>query len=732
MKKLWKSATFIKYFVSYLVILSIALVGVLLVVDLHVKSIIQASYTDKDMASLAGMTENIKTQFSDLNRTSASIMSDIDIILSRYTSSDYARLQAHKELQKHIVGNSLIEDVIYTNGSSVLLTTRYIPGFDGGDISLLYNGNKRAFIPYRDLAGSRSVNVLLSIPYEGGSLLLYVPSQSHGSSATYFVINKEEFSRSIRLGNSASLTAVSLVSAADRQPVFSVGTQIRTELYEQIPDDWEGSFKANASEFVYYTHLPTPDLIFTAISNTAFLEDSLQQTLFPAYSLLLAISLVGVAFVVVSMGLTYLPLHKVSRQLSKADSHASGRKPFDEIAQIRSAFDHLYTTQEEQERKIRSYRTAVQKIVFESFTIESTENPLSIAQLDELFDDDNQYLFAVANVYTPVYSDDEAMMAAIRGTLKAGTLCVLLDRFRDYFALLLCCPSQLGQTEAQVTAVLRNLAKRESCSITLSEFSTSPAKIARMCDHAGYAARYLESGQLMSYQDLNPAPGPQHGAQSPYQHLDALAASLEQLDYEEAGQTLDLLFSAIDVRLHSDFFIRFILIDTITLLVEYVTKQGIKFERFSEVYYQILGLCRSGNYVRDREKIREDMRRVIRVMEEEIENSEINMRKILQYIDKHCLSPSFSLTVLADEFHISIAYMSILFKKKMGVTLTDYVWKLRLEESKRLLNSTDMSIDAISLEVGYYNPASFRRRFKETMNLSPSQYRKKNGSEHRD
>ena len=46
-----------------------------------------------------------------------------------------------------------------------------------------------------------------------------------------------------------------------------------------------------------------------------------------------------------------------------------------------------------------------------------------------------------------------------------------------------------------------------------------------------------------------------------------------------------------------------------------------------------------------------------------------------------------------------------------------------IEKAKELLLTTDMSIDDISIAVGYYNTSSFRRKFKQETGVSPSQFR---------
>ncbi len=92
-------------------------------------------------------------------------------------------------------------------------------------------------------------------------------------------------------------------------------------------------------------------------------------------------------------------------------------------------------------------------------------------------------------------------------------------------------------------------------------------------------------------------------------------------------------------------------------------------------------------------------------------------------IEASFTDPDFSIAQLADKFHFSIAYISYLVKKEVNQNFTDYLWKLRLDRAKELLQDTNQSIDEISVAVGYLNTSSFRRKFKQDMGMTPSQYR---------
>ena len=75
-----------------------------------------------------------------------------------------------------------------------------------------------------------------------------------------------------------------------------------------------------------------------------------------------------------------------------------------------------------------------------------------------------------------------------------------------------------------------------------------------------------------------------------------------------------------------------------------------------------------------------------------------------------------------NNIRIGCAYMSYLFKKEIGVGFSDYVWKMRFEKACELLAERKLSVDEVSLAVGYLHSSSFRRKFKQETGLSPTEY----------
>ncbi|MCD9023200.1 response regulator [Cohnella silvisoli] len=95
-----------------------------------------------------------------------------------------------------------------------------------------------------------------------------------------------------------------------------------------------------------------------------------------------------------------------------------------------------------------------------------------------------------------------------------------------------------------------------------------------------------------------------------------------------------------------------------------------------------------------------------------------------EYIHANYAQKGLTLNEVAQKNHVSPNYLSYLFKKNTGVNLWEYVIKLRMEESKRLILNTDLRRYEISERVGYESPEHFSKIFKKYFGISPSEMKK--------
>lgn len=108
----------------------------------------------------------------------------------------------------------------------------------------------------------------------------------------------------------------------------------------------------------------------------------------------------------------------------------------------------------------------------------------------------------------------------------------------------------------------------------------------------------------------------------------------------------------------------------------------------------------------------------------QLSNSEQITLSALDYISNNYKNPNVSLELLSEELNISISHLSMLFKKHSGTTFTKYLIQYRMDKAKELLDSTELKIVDISIQVGYSDVYYFSHSFKKVVGVSPRKYRK--------
>lgn len=96
--------------------------------------------------------------------------------------------------------------------------------------------------------------------------------------------------------------------------------------------------------------------------------------------------------------------------------------------------------------------------------------------------------------------------------------------------------------------------------------------------------------------------------------------------------------------------------------------------------------------------------------------------KAKNYIDNNYAN-DISLDDVSREVDLSPYYFSKLFKEETGQNFVEYLTEKRINEAKRLMDTTDMSIKDIGVAVGYIDPNYFSRIFKKNAGLTPTEYK---------
>ena len=125
---------------------------------------------------------------------------------------------------------------------------------------------------------------------------------------------------------------------------------------------------------------------------------------------------------------------------------------------------------------------------------------------------------------------------------------------------------------------------------------------------------------------------------------------------------------------------------------------------------------------KDLDRLLEIIRFVRKAPKKAVTDSPI-ISAVKEYVDKH-LEYDFTVADIAEHLHVSMYYLSHLFKTVTETTVLEYRNELRLTCAKKRLKDTDESITQIASSLGFCTAAYFSKCFRKSEHLSPSEYRR--------
>ncbi len=99
------------------------------------------------------------------------------------------------------------------------------------------------------------------------------------------------------------------------------------------------------------------------------------------------------------------------------------------------------------------------------------------------------------------------------------------------------------------------------------------------------------------------------------------------------------------------------------------------------------------------------------------------VQKIIRAVDIDLRQP-LTLNYFAGLLNVNRSYLSDLFRREMGVTLTEYVTVRRISRAAYLLSTTQNPIKVVAEQTGIGDVHYFSRLFKEKTGQTPSEYRR--------
>jgi len=199
---------------------------------------------------------------------------------------------------------------------------------------------------------------------------------------------------------------------------------------------------------------------------------------------------------------------------------------------------------------------------------------------------------------------------------------------------------------------------------------------------------------------------------------------LRRLDFDSIKSLLMELFNHVHENLLDRAYTRMIYMSLISLVLSYISQAGKSIE-------DILGNDFSPYHLLSEKSTSEQWEQeVIHIFNSTIQyistyrpsRASLVASKACDYIHRNYMHVELSVSDVASDQYINQTYLRTMFKEEMGLTVSDYLTKIRLENAREMLKKKQYLLSDIADKVGYSDASYFSKSFKKHFGMSPSQF----------
>lgn len=168
-------------------------------------------------------------------------------------------------------------------------------------------------------------------------------------------------------------------------------------------------------------------------------------------------------------------------------------------------------------------------------------------------------------------------------------------------------------------------------------------------------------------------------------------------------------------------------ITTITLATRFAIEGGMDEEdayNASDLYIQNLESCKTPDDVR---RLHTDMMTFFTWAMADMQKTETHSKAVnecIDYIHYH-LHEKITVAILAQHVHLNPTYLSELFARETGTSLSQYITDKRMEAAENMLKYSEYSFNEIAQILAYRSQSHFTKVFKKHSGMTPGEYRAK-------
>lgn len=205
----------------------------------------------------------------------------------------------------------------------------------------------------------------------------------------------------------------------------------------------------------------------------------------------------------------------------------------------------------------------------------------------------------------------------------------------------------------------------------------------------------------------------------PDMYLHRLKNAIRSREETEAGKVIGEICDCLRSSQHSLLTFRILYSDIIRMMIMEGNNHHSDFANIYNVF--ALSQCLSIDDFND--ILREVSRRLMENKGASDHKKTDMVAEAIAYMKANYQNAELNMSALADYLKISGVTLAVEFKNAMGISPSDYLAIIRMENAKTLLKETQLRVKEISAAIGYEDDHVFMRRFKKYVGKTPGQYR---------
>lgn len=459
-----------------------------------------------------------------------------------------------------------------------------------------------------------------------------------------------------------------------------------------------------------------PDIVITDIKMPVCNGLELSRFLYEHYPDIKIIMLTGFAdFEYAQTAIKY----RVSDYLLKPTSKS---KLVDAISKIQAELEE--TRQKRgflQKNSALFLEHALQEIASGSFTEEYQKNILSCWPADK------PRFYCVAFQHKSIDNSEKNQIALLKGILEQQLQSGFIFRNNNAINCLLFDNQDEDHNELQVIDFAQEIINLSSLLYgvvlsagistlknTLHDISAASAEA-----HSALLSNFFTGKSISIYNPLSFAPVHVNGHFFK-KELFELEKALEDQNYLAVAALIQEIFSSFQPNHFTASQVKYV-----TGQIYYILTRVSLQNDIPEVQIDFLNTLENSTNLDD---LQRDLLQIVDQIQKAVLRSGKQMSQIIrnttEYIAKH-LTDNLALETIAEAVSANPSYLSRVFKKECGETLTEYITRMRIEKAKELLRLPDYFVYQVSEATGFNDPAYFSTLFKKYVGISPKEYKQK-------